>query len=144
MGIASQCSFAVLLLMNGLSRLSTLSVRMRVQLRRTCYQHVTGVVSVCHAFLGLVGDISLAGYSMNPLQPGYGYTGPTGATAVNVSNICKCNTVTYSLLSACDACQGIYWFRFDFHAHFLKPFHLSAISWYYFSTNCTQTMPPST
>ena len=84
-------------------------------------------MSVYLACLGLVGIISLAAFAINPLQPGHAYTGPTGATGFYDydNNMCKCNTVMYSLLSACDACQGIYWFRFDFHVHF--PQALSSI-----------------
>ena len=36
------------------------------------------------------------------------YTGPTGPTDQN--DLCKCNTVVYSLMSACAACQGSNWF----------------------------------
>jgi hypothetical protein len=36
------------------------------------------------------------------------YTGPTGPSDEN--DLCKCNTVVYSLMSACGACQGSKWF----------------------------------
>jgi hypothetical protein len=48
------------------------------------------------------------GYNIQPLPQGYSYTGPTAGT----SNTCKCSTVAYSLLSACDACQGSTWFKY--------------------------------
>jgi len=43
------------------------------------------------------------------------------------SDFCGCNTVMYSLLSACDACQGNPW-----------------IPWSEYTSNCTILMPPST
>ena len=59
--------------------------------------------------------LSLAAFTINALQPGYSYTGPAGG--IDDSNMCKCNTVSYSLISACDGCQGSDWIRFDLHAH---------------------------
>jgi len=41
--------------------------------------------------------------------------------------LCKCSTIGYNLLSACDACQGQTW-----------------IPWTEYITNCSETMPPST
>ena len=40
----------------------------------------------------------------------YSYVGPTGAG--DTADLCKCNTVVYSLMSACDACQGADWFSY--------------------------------
>ncbi|KAI0245120.1 hypothetical protein BJV78DRAFT_1268149, partial [Lactifluus subvellereus] len=40
--------------------------------------------------------------SIAPPESGWSYIGPSG---VDDGDLCKCNTVTYSLLSACDACQ---------------------------------------
>ncbi|KAI0259720.1 hypothetical protein BC834DRAFT_603874 [Gloeopeniophorella convolvens] len=51
------------------------------------------------------------------------YVGPTSANA----NICSCNTVVYSLISACSACQGA------------TPVSLS--SW---TSGCSAVSPPST
>ncbi|KAH9973143.1 hypothetical protein BGW80DRAFT_286979 [Lactifluus volemus] len=62
------------------------------------------------------------GYNIQPLPQGYSYAGPTAGT----SDTCKCSTVAYSLLSACDACQGSTWFN-----------------WYDYSTNCTTDYPAS-
>ena len=42
------------------------------------------------------------------LLPGLSYAGPTASDA-DKGNICKCNTVVYNLISACDACQGESW-----------------------------------
>ena len=52
---------------------------------------------------------SFAAFTINSLLPGYSYTGPSG---VDDSNLCKCNTVAYSLISACDACQGAQWITY--------------------------------
>ncbi|KAH9169670.1 hypothetical protein EDB89DRAFT_1449003 [Lactarius sanguifluus] len=63
-------------------------------------------------------------FTIDALQPGYSYTGPSG---IDNANLCKCNTVTYNLISACDACQGATW-----------------ITWSEYSFNCTRTLTPST
>ena len=59
--------------------------------------------------------ITFAAFTVNALEPGYSYVGPAGG--IDDSNMCKCNTISYSLISACDACQGSDWIRFDFHAY---------------------------
>lgn len=64
-------------------------------------------------------------FTIPALAPGNSYTGPTGPGDAN--DLCKCNTVVYSLMSACDACQGAKWF-----------------SWNSWSRNCTTTDPPTT
>jgi hypothetical protein len=46
---------------------------------------------------------------MDPLQPGFSYLGPTGT---DDADLCKCNTVVYNLLSACDGCQGQTWITY--------------------------------
>ncbi|KAF8497752.1 hypothetical protein F5888DRAFT_1694525 [Russula emetica] len=43
-----------------------------------------------------------------------------------------CSTIGYSLLSACDGCQGSDWIRA----------YVSAINWTKYAYNCTKTMPP--
>jgi len=62
-------------------------------------------------------------FSIPALQPGSSYSGPTGS---DDSDLCKCNTVVYSLLSACDACQGGQW-----------------LSWADYKYNCTTVLSPS-
>lgn len=47
-------------------------------------------------------------FTIPNLEPGNSYTGPTGTG--DDGDLCKCNTVVYSLMSACDACQGAKWF----------------------------------
>ncbi len=45
-------------------------------------------------------------FAMTALLPQHSYTGPSG---VDNGDLCKCNTVVYNLISACDACQGESW-----------------------------------
>ncbi|KAH9955180.1 hypothetical protein BGW80DRAFT_375632 [Lactifluus volemus] len=56
------------------------------------------------------------------LPQGRAYNGP----AYGDNTLCKCSTIVYSLLSACDACQGDPWFN-----------------WKDFSGNCTAGQPAS-
>jgi len=63
-------------------------------------------------------------YTLPPLpNNGLPYMGPTG---VNGTILCNCNTVIYSLISACDLCQGETW-----------------LSWSTYSTGCIEVLPPS-
>jgi hypothetical protein len=55
--------------------------------------------------------ISFSAFAIKTLAPGYHYTGPGG---YDDTDLCKCNTVTYSLLSACVACQGEEWISCGF------------------------------
>ncbi|KAF8477802.1 hypothetical protein DFH94DRAFT_846164 [Russula ochroleuca] len=45
------------------------------------------------------------------LDSNQSYAGPS-ADGHDGSDLCKCNTIAYSLLSACDACQGSGWISF--------------------------------
>jgi hypothetical protein len=47
-----------------------------------------------------------AEYSLKSLPTGYKYTGAYGNAD---ADLCYCNTVAYSLFSACGACQGQEW-----------------------------------
>ncbi|KAH9976938.1 hypothetical protein BJV77DRAFT_573141 [Russula vinacea] len=67
--------------------------------------------------------ITFIGYAFDLLPQGYSYSGPDSYDA---SNLCYCNTVSYSLFSACGACQGQKW-----------------INWSLWVTNCTKILPPS-
>ena len=49
-------------------------------------------------------------FTIDPLPPGYSYIGPSGA---DDSDLCKCSTVGYSLISACGGCQGQSWITYD-------------------------------
>ncbi|KAI9446130.1 hypothetical protein H4582DRAFT_2052238 [Lactarius indigo] len=48
-------------------------------------------------------------FILTSLLPQHYYTGPNG---VDDGDSCKCNTVVYNLISACDACQGEPWIPF--------------------------------
>jgi len=64
--------------------------------------------------------------SIYPLPQGWTYQGPSNPDLYG-DDSCLCNTVTYSLLSACGACQGNDW-----------------VTWSEYVYNCTKTLPPST
>ncbi|KAH9035485.1 hypothetical protein EDB85DRAFT_1943616 [Lactarius pseudohatsudake] len=49
-------------------------------------------------------------FSIPELLPQHYYTGPSG---VDNDDQCKCNTVVYNLISACDACQGASWIPYS-------------------------------
>ena len=53
--------------------------------------------------------VSSAAFTVQSLPEGYSYT---VAADPDDDNFCECNTVTYSLLSACDACMGNEWFSY--------------------------------
>ncbi|KAN0140940.1 hypothetical protein V8E53_001384 [Lactarius tabidus] len=57
-----------------------------------------------------------------PLRPDQGYLGPQSDQA---GDLCLCNSVIYSLVSACAACQGAQWFSYN-----------------YWVTNCTNVAYP--
>ncbi|KAI0250333.1 hypothetical protein BJV78DRAFT_590711 [Lactifluus subvellereus] len=79
--------------------------------------------SPCTVAAYLMATCNQGAFSIAPLGPGYSYIGPNG---VDDGNLCKCNTVAYSLLSACDGCQQETW-----------------ITWSQYSFNCTKTFPVS-
>ncbi|KAI9436124.1 hypothetical protein F5148DRAFT_25864 [Russula earlei] len=81
--------------------------------------------SPCAVAAYLQGACDNGVFSIPDLVSGDSYTGPTGAG--DSSDLCKCNTVVYSLMSACDACQGGLWF-----------------SWQAWTHNCTAIDPPTT
>jgi hypothetical protein len=64
--------------------------------------------------------VFFAAFTINSLAPGYHYTGPSGS---DNTDLCKCNTVAYSLISACDACQGADWISYGFPSS--SSFHIS-------------------
>ncbi|KAI0321647.1 hypothetical protein OF83DRAFT_1098441 [Amylostereum chailletii] len=49
-------------------------------------------------------------FTIEPLQPGNAYGGPTGSDR---GDVCKCNSVAYSTISACSACQSRSWVPWD-------------------------------
>lgn len=81
--------------------------------------------SPCAVAAYLQGVCNDGVFTIPNLDSGNSYTGPTGPGDAN--DLCKCNTVVYSLMSACDACQGAKWF-----------------SWKSWSRNCTAVDPTTT
>ncbi|KAH9984241.1 hypothetical protein BJV77DRAFT_202520 [Russula vinacea] len=77
----------------------------------------------CRVAATMLGTCNGGSFTILPLQPGFSYFGPSG---VDDSNLCKCSTVGYSLLTACGGCQGG-----------------APVTWSEFSFNCTKTLPPS-
>ena len=76
--------------------------------QRTWRQYATMAVSTCTFQLAhrVRSYGHVAASSIPALQPGNSYTGPSG---LDDDDQCKCNTVLYNLISACDACQGESW-----------------------------------
>ncbi|KAI0246211.1 hypothetical protein BJV78DRAFT_177447 [Lactifluus subvellereus] len=81
--------------------------------------------SPCTVAAYLQGVCNDEDFTIPPLHPGDSYTGPTGPG--DATDLCKCNTVVYSLMSACDACQGAQW-----------------LPWKTWTRNCTAVDPPTT
>ncbi|KAN0118968.1 hypothetical protein V8E52_004740 [Russula decolorans] len=79
--------------------------------------------SACMVAAFMMSTCNAGSFTVDPLPQGHSYPGPGGT---DDSNLCKCSTVGYSLLSACAGCQGEHW-----------------ISWSEYVTNCTTTLPPS-
>jgi len=77
----------------------------------------------CTVAAYVLSTCSGGSFLINSLQPGNSYSGPSGS---DDSDLCECNTIAYSLISACDACQGADW-----------------ISWAEYKYNCTTILPPS-
>jgi hypothetical protein len=65
---------------------------------------------------------SLADFNVSSLPPGSSYGSPGSSEA---ANLCYCNTVGYSLVSACAACQGG-----------------GYAAWSTWVASCTKTLPP--
>ncbi|KIM36436.1 hypothetical protein M413DRAFT_449146 [Hebeloma cylindrosporum] len=57
--------------------------------------------SPCDVAASLAGVCTGGAFTISPLDPGYHYPGPSTANA----NDCRCNTIYYSLIAACSACQ---------------------------------------
>ncbi|KAF8576242.1 hypothetical protein K439DRAFT_1664696 [Ramaria rubella] len=62
-------------------------------------------VSPCLVAATLEGACNNGVFNISSLPPGDAYNGPLAGQ----SNICFCSTVTYSMVSACAACQGGEW-----------------------------------
>ncbi len=74
--------------------------------RRTWRPCATMAVSTCTFGASCAILSACAVFAIPALLPQHSYTGPSG---VDNGDICKCNTVVYNLISACDACQGESW-----------------------------------
>ncbi|KAI9452879.1 hypothetical protein BJY52DRAFT_892388 [Lactarius psammicola] len=81
--------------------------------------------NACTVAAYLMSTCNEGAFTINALQPGYWYAGPS--SDADRVNLCKCNMVAYNLISACDACQGSTW-----------------TTWSEYSFNCTRTLPPAT
>ena len=55
-----------------------------------------------------MGPYTPTGFAIAPVPQGKSYRGPDGGE----SDPCECNTVVYSLVSACGACQGASWIQY--------------------------------
>ncbi|KAI9455011.1 hypothetical protein BJY52DRAFT_366538 [Lactarius psammicola] len=80
--------------------------------------------SPCWVTAYLAAVCNNGAFAIPALLPQHSYTGPNG---IDNGDICKCNTVVYNLISACDACQGESWIPYS--------------TW---SFNCTITATPGT
>jgi len=80
--------------------------------------------SPCLVVAYLAAMCNSGSFSMSPLLPQHAYNGPSGP---DDGDTCKCNTVAYNLISACDACQAEQW--------------ISYVLWSY---NCSSVAPPGT
>ncbi|KAF8477808.1 hypothetical protein DFH94DRAFT_755939 [Russula ochroleuca] len=66
--------------------------------------------SACTVAAYMMSTCNGGSFDISPLlDTKHSYTGPSGN---DDSDLCKCNTIAYSLISACDACQGSEWISF--------------------------------
>ncbi|KAF8261140.1 hypothetical protein EI94DRAFT_1746680 [Lactarius quietus] len=61
----------------------------------------------CWVMAYLAATCNNGSFYVPPLPAGQSYNAPTNDVGGN--DVCKCNTVVYNLISACDACQGETW-----------------------------------
>ena len=88
---------------------------------------------------GHCGLIYLVAYTVEPLPPGYVYTGPMEHS----SDPCQCSTIGYSLLGACAVCQGRQSLKCDHIVSFLNFLGLMDPSLSEYTDNCTSTLSPA-
>ena len=101
---------------------SILSAKMRVMSQRSCWGHAIMAVSYLLVCLPCIGEscrlVFFAVFTIGPLQgSGYAYRGPQDAE--QDANLCRCNTVVYSLISACGACQEGRYVTYDSCCYYL-------------------------
>jgi len=80
--------------------------------------------SPCQVTAYLAAVCDNGAFLIPPLLPQNSYAGPSGN---DDNDLCKCNTVVYNLISACDACQGSPWTPYS--------------TW---TSNCTKKANPGT
>ncbi|KAI0256987.1 hypothetical protein BJV78DRAFT_1150859 [Lactifluus subvellereus] len=91
----------------------------------TCAQSFNSLSqNPCLVAAHLVAVCNNGVFAIPALLPQHSYTGPNGP---DNGDVCKCNTVLYNLISACDACQGDSWTTYS--------------AWSY---NCTTQAPAGT
>ena len=100
-----------------LSRHTTRSTKVRVKLRHTCNPHAIMVVSIPLVPTSTAVSI-IAAFTVSPLLSGQEYLGPNDS---DNTDVCKCNTVVYALVSACGACQGATWIEYNPSCLFFHP-----------------------
>jgi len=66
--------------------------------------------NACTVAAFLLSTCNGGSFTINALPSGDQYAGPTSAQS---GDLCACNTVTYNLVSACDACQGATWLTYS-------------------------------
>ena len=84
-----------------------------MEVRARILQPISRDLFVSPRAAGLTQDVV---FTILELDPGDSYVGPTGSS--DVSDLCKCNTAIYSLMSASDACQhcqDALWILYVFH-----------------------------
>ncbi|KAI0290348.1 hypothetical protein BC826DRAFT_1027138 [Russula brevipes] len=80
--------------------------------------------SACKVMAYLQATCYGGSYTVYTLTPGNIYGGPSG---IDIFNLCKCNTIVYSLMSACEACQEDPW-----------------ETWSNYSDSCSKILPVAT
>ena len=91
--------------LTGLSRHITPSIKIHVRWPHIWKLPAIRAVSIWLLCMGIALS-STAVWTFEPLPTGYHYGGPNDYWR---TDLCMCNSILYSLVSACDACQGDPW-----------------------------------
>ena len=91
--------------LTGLSRHITPSIKIHVRWPHIWQVPALMAVNILLPCMGIAPSPTVA-WSIGPLSPGWYYLGPNDYTR---TDLCLCNSVMYSLISACAACQGGIW-----------------------------------
>ena len=126
--------------LTGLSRHITPSIKIRVRWPHIWQVPALMAVNILLPCMGIAPSPTVA-WSIGPISPGSYYLGPNGFGG---TDLCLCNSVIYSLMSACVACQGSIWTVYGSILSFLTSFYISAIRWPSWAFNCTDFSPPLT